>query len=179
MVGLAVRYDALDRNLVRDVGRIESEQSAVRALSVAEAVELREKIHANPSRTGQGRRSEDQAAQECERNANPGLSGWAVAMLRRRREQARPNEWGVVFTAPGGELRDPSNTQADLRVAFAAVGYGWVTSHIYRPAGGRQARPCQGVDDTRQLLRPEGRAYRRGRPAEDLRRRTAPGQILG
>jgi integrase len=60
------------------------------------------------------------------------LPGWAVAMLRRRREQCPPNEWGVVFTAPGGGLRDPSNTQADLRVAFTAAGFGWVTSHIYR-----------------------------------------------
>ena len=60
------------------------------------------------------------------------LPGWAVEMLRRRREHARSNEWGVVFTAPGGRLRDPSNTQADLRVVFTAAGYGWVTSHIYR-----------------------------------------------
>jgi hypothetical protein len=41
MVGLAVRYDALDRNPVRDVGRIESEKSSARALSVDEATELR------------------------------------------------------------------------------------------------------------------------------------------
>jgi integrase len=58
------------------------------------------------------------------------LPGWAVAMLRRY--QSRPNEWGVVFTAPAGGLRDPSNTQADLRVVFTAAGYGRVTSHIYR-----------------------------------------------
>jgi hypothetical protein len=51
---------------------------------------------------------------------------------RRRCDQSLPNEWGVVFTAPGGWLRDPSNTQADLRIVFAEVGYGWVTSHIYR-----------------------------------------------
>ena len=38
----------------------------------------------------------------------------------------------MVFTAPGGGLRDPSNTQADLRVVFATAGFGWVTSHIYR-----------------------------------------------
>ena len=35
-------------------------------------------------------------------------------------------------TAPAGGLRDPSNTQADLRVVFATAGYGWVTSHVYR-----------------------------------------------
>jgi hypothetical protein len=38
----------------------------------------------------------------------------------------------VVFTAPMGGLRDPSNTRADLRTVFAAAGYGWVTSHAYR-----------------------------------------------
>ncbi len=43
-----------------------------------------------------------------------------------------PNEWDVVFTAPMGGLRDPSNTQADLRTIFAAAGYPWVTSHVYR-----------------------------------------------
>jgi integrase len=38
----------------------------------------------------------------------------------------------VVFTAPLGGLRDPSNTQADLRVVFADAGYPRVTSHVYR-----------------------------------------------
>jgi integrase len=60
------------------------------------------------------------------------LPGWAVEMLRRRQGSARANEWNVVFTAPLGGLRDPSNTQADLRVAFADAGYPWVTSHVYR-----------------------------------------------
>jgi hypothetical protein len=44
-------------------------------------------------------------------------------MLRRRRAEAIPNEWGVVFTSPTGLLRDPSNTQADLRDVFARLGY--------------------------------------------------------
>jgi integrase len=47
MVGLAVRHDALERNPVRDVGRIESAASSARALTVIEAVELRQKIHAD------------------------------------------------------------------------------------------------------------------------------------
>jgi hypothetical protein len=38
------------------------------------------------------------------------LPGWAVAMLRRRQATSPPNQWGVVFTAPAGGLRDPSNT---------------------------------------------------------------------
>jgi integrase len=61
------------------------------------------------------------------------LPGWATTMLRNRRMAEPPeNAWNVVFTAPGGGLRDPSNTQADLREIFAAADYGWVTSHVYR-----------------------------------------------
>ena len=37
-----------------------------------------------------------------------------------------------VFPAPLGSLRDPSNTQADLRDAFGAAGFEWVTSHVLR-----------------------------------------------
>lgn len=50
-------------------------------------------------------------------------------MLRRRWRTATPNDWNVVFTAPLGGLRNPSNTQADLRILFEATGYGWMTSH--------------------------------------------------
>jgi integrase len=53
-------------------------------------------------------------------------------MLRRRRIEGTLNEWGVVFTSPTGLLRDPSNTQADLRDVFARLGYPWVTSHVFR-----------------------------------------------
>jgi integrase len=60
------------------------------------------------------------------------LPSWVVEMLRRRRIEAPPNEWGVVFTSPTGLLRDPSNTQADLRDVFARLGYPWVTSHVFR-----------------------------------------------
>ena len=31
-----------------------------------------------------------------------------------------------------GGWRDPSNTQADLREAFAHAGFGWITSHTFR-----------------------------------------------
>jgi integrase len=37
-----------------------------------------------------------------------------------------------VFPAPLGGWRDPSNTQADLREAFVAAGFDWVTSHVFR-----------------------------------------------
>jgi integrase len=57
---------------------------------------------------------------------------WAVDMLRCRKRRAVPNEWGVVFTSPTSLLRDPSNTQADLRDVFQRIGYPWVTSHVFR-----------------------------------------------
>lgn len=60
------------------------------------------------------------------------LPSWAVEMLRCRQREAVPNAWGVVFTSPTGLLRDPSNTQADLREVFTRLGYPWVTSHVFR-----------------------------------------------
>jgi integrase len=60
------------------------------------------------------------------------LPSWVVEMLCRRRIDGTPNERGVVFTSPTGLLRDPSNTQADLRDVFARLGYPWVTSHVFR-----------------------------------------------
>lgn len=44
-------------------------------------------------------------------------------MLRRRQADVVPNAWGAVFTAPLGGLRDPSNTQADLRDTLDKLGY--------------------------------------------------------
>ena len=38
----------------------------------------------------------------------------------------------LVFPAPLGILRDRSNTERDLRGIFDAVGYGWVSSHVFR-----------------------------------------------
>lgn len=59
------------------------------------------------------------------------LPSWAVEMLLRRRPaDAGPDD--PIFTAPMGGLRDPSNTNADLKEAFTTAGYGWVTSHVYR-----------------------------------------------
>lgn len=60
------------------------------------------------------------------------LSSWAVEMLCRRQAAAAPNAWGAVFTSPTGLLRDPSNTQADLRDVFRRIGYPWVTSPVFR-----------------------------------------------
>src|SRR3954452_18583861 len=64
------------------------------------------------------------------------LPRWCTDMLRDRARRhgamaagkgARP-----VFPAPLGGWRDPSNTQADLRDAFAAAGFDRVTSHVFR-----------------------------------------------
>jgi integrase len=60
------------------------------------------------------------------------LPSWAVDMLKRRKADAVPNDWDAVFTSPAGHLRDPSNTQADLRDVFDRLGYPDVTSHTFR-----------------------------------------------
>jgi integrase len=59
------------------------------------------------------------------------LPTWAITMLNRRHRDAdHPRGDNPVFTAPMGGLRDPSNTQADLRAAFDGAGFEWLTSHL-------------------------------------------------
>jgi len=56
-------------------------------------------------------------------------------MLQRRRDDMSTvdqPDCEPVFGAILGGWRDPSNTQADLRQAFDAAGYPWVTSHTFR-----------------------------------------------
>jgi integrase len=61
------------------------------------------------------------------------LPGPVLEMLARRRATGRVSDpAGVVFASPAGMLRDPSNTQADLRAALDRIGYPWVTSHMFR-----------------------------------------------
>jgi len=60
------------------------------------------------------------------------LPVWVVEILRRRRAGAAPNGWDAVFTSTTGHLRDPSNTQGDLREAFVRAGYPEITSHSLR-----------------------------------------------
>jgi integrase len=56
-----------------------------------------------------------------------------VRTLKRRRLAGHPpGPAGVIFTSPTGLLRDPSNTQADLRQALDRAGYPWVSSHTFR-----------------------------------------------
>lgn len=176
LLGLAVRFDALTQNPVRDVSRIESNTGPARALTLKEAKHLRARIAADPVARARdvpdftdmmlatGLRIGETAAITWDavdldaatvqirgtviRIRGHGLvikpkpksrSGfrtlklpsWAVEMLRARRgADTQPS--APVFHAPMGGLRDPSNSNADLREAFDAAGYPWVTSHVYR-----------------------------------------------
>ncbi|WP_211337688.1 tyrosine-type recombinase/integrase [Lentzea atacamensis] len=70
------------------------------------------------------------------------LPRWAVAMLTGRKLTCVDNPWNAVFTSPKGLLRDPSNTNADLREVLDAEVWDdsnetllyppmpWVTSHV-------------------------------------------------
>jgi integrase len=60
------------------------------------------------------------------------LPRWTLAMLIARRERQAGNDWDVVFPSPLGKLRDPSNTQGDLRVVLTRAGFPDVTSHTFR-----------------------------------------------
>ena len=62
------------------------------------------------------------------------LPSWCVRMLRDRAERRGPGSIGddPVFPAPKGGLRDPSNTQADLKDSLEWCGLPWVTSHVFR-----------------------------------------------
>lgn len=55
-------------------------------------------------------------------------------MLRDRSERLGDHRLGddPVFPAPKGGLRDPSNTQADLKDSLDWCGLPWVTSHVFR-----------------------------------------------
>jgi len=62
------------------------------------------------------------------------LPSWCVQMLRDRSERLGDQRLGddPVFPAPKGGLRDPSNTQADLKDSLEWCGLPWVTSHVFR-----------------------------------------------
>jgi integrase len=55
-----------------------------------------------------------------------------VDILKRRKVGTPANIWEAVFTSPSGKLRDPSNTNADLKRTMAGIGYGSITSHTFR-----------------------------------------------
>ena len=62
------------------------------------------------------------------------LPSWCLEMLRARahRRSAHRIDGDPVFPAPKGGLRDPSNTQADLKDSLEWCGLPWVTSHVFR-----------------------------------------------
>jgi len=61
------------------------------------------------------------------------LPSWCVQMLRARAARRdAPSIDDPVFPALKGGLRDPSNTQADLRDSLVWCGLPWVTSHVFR-----------------------------------------------
>jgi integrase len=61
------------------------------------------------------------------------LPTYVVAMLSRRAaDPTLTNDAGVVFPSPYLQLRDRSNTTADLRRVLDNAGFEWVTSHTFR-----------------------------------------------
>jgi hypothetical protein len=66
-------------------------------------------------------------------------AGWRVIALpnsvvtmveRCSRERATTS--GTVFPSPLGQVRDRSNTTADLRRVFDRAGFDWVSAHTFR-----------------------------------------------
>ena len=180
--GLAARHDALERNPVRDTGRIEtSAKKAPKALTADQARQLLAALDADEKgkkadvpdfvafMLATGCRIGEAAAVTWEvldldagtaeirstvvrvkgqgliRKSTKTASGartlllppWCVERLRRRAarvgaSQERAQTELPVFPAPLGGLRDPSNTQADLRAAFSNAGFCHITSHVLR-----------------------------------------------
>jgi len=180
--GLAARHDALERNPVRDTGRIEtSAKKAPKALTADQARQLLAALdadekgkkadvpdfvafmHATGCRIGEAAAVTwevldlDAGTAEIRstvvrvkgqgliRKSTKTASGartlllppWCVERLRRRAarvgaSQERAQTELPVFPAPLGGLRDPSNTQADLRAAFSNAGFCHITSHVLR-----------------------------------------------
>lgn len=64
------------------------------------------------------------------------LPNWSVESLKQRAQRLTgigiAHREEPVFPAPMGGLRDPSNTQRDLRDCLAWCGLPWVTSHVFR-----------------------------------------------
>ena len=65
------------------------------------------------------------------------LPTWCVHMLHTRHEQVREGGGGasaspMVFPSPKGKLRDPKNTNRDLRRVYDTAGLPQITSHTFR-----------------------------------------------
>jgi integrase len=219
---VAVRHRALRFNPVRDTAPISYPRRPVRALTVAETVDLvaklradvravrldlpdfvefllgtgmrigevaavRDQVHDLTAGTvrveatvvrvpGAGLRIEAHTKTPASRRTLA-LPGNVIAMVRDRAVGGREAPDGVVFPSPRRMLRDPSNTQADLRAVLDGVGYGWVTSNNFRKTVatrldevGLTAREIADqlghgppVDDPRRLPRPSPVGQRRCR----------------
>jgi integrase len=166
MIGLAVRYDVLERNLVRDVGRIESGTSSARALTIGEARDLRAKLHADQRCRDWGLVdfTDFMLATGLRIGEAPAMT-WAALDLDSSTAEVRGTV--VRITGEGLMIKPRPKSKSD--------GPG----RAHRSPGGRPARPLQGVDDTGQLLRPEGRSDRRGGRPGGLRHRSSETHFRG
>ncbi|WP_439382111.1 tyrosine-type recombinase/integrase [Amycolatopsis lexingtonensis] len=63
-----------------------------------------------------------------------GIPAWALPVLRRRKLAAAGG--GPIFASFAGGFLDPSNVINRLSEAVTAVGYEWVTSHVFRKTVG-------------------------------------------
>lgn len=137
LMGLAARRDAIGSNPVRDAASIRSaglrigETSAITWQSLDLDNGILEVRGTVIRITGRGLIIK-QKPKSKDGWRTIELPGWAVTMLRRRLAVCEPNEWGVIFTSPTGQIRDPSNTQGDLRAVFDRAGYPDLTSHTFR-----------------------------------------------
>lgn len=61
------------------------------------------------------------------------LPQWSLPLSKRHKEAARD---GILFASFTGRLLDPSNVINSIAEAMDAVGYGWVTSHVFRKTVG-------------------------------------------
>jgi integrase len=57
------------------------------------------------------------------------VPSWSVEMFRRRKLESGG---GTLWKTWNGELEDPSNVMKRLRKVCDEIGYGWVTSHVFR-----------------------------------------------
>ncbi|MHA7270380.1 tyrosine-type recombinase/integrase [Arthrobacter sp. HLT1-20] len=77
------------------------------------------------------------------------LPVFAVEMLRRRRtDTARTNDLGLVFASSVGTIRDPNGFRKQWREARTAIGFEWVTPHMFRKSVGTILANTQGMAAT-------------------------------
>jgi integrase len=158
--GFAARNDLLDRNPVRDTGTISVKPKKMpTALSIEQVIDLRVWLTYDDRAIRRdipdlvafmlatGLRIGEASAVHWEdvdlANATARLRGnvvriKGVGLIVQEDESNKLTKrtldlpTGPVFVSARGKLRDPSNTEADRKDAFAFCGYDWVTSHVFR-----------------------------------------------